>query len=37
MKNGLAVLSYVLSSMAGIFFVGGIVLLSGGSGHARTD
>lgn len=37
MNNRLAVLSYVLSSMAGIFLVGGIVLLSGGTDHARTD
>ena len=32
MKAGLAVLSYTFAAMAGIFFVGGIAVLSGGKG-----
>ncbi len=30
MKNALALISYTLSAMAGICFIGGIAILSGG-------
>ena len=32
MKTGLTVLSYTFAAVAGLFFVGGIAVLSGGKG-----